>query len=422
MRRSLLFVLLLFPSLFVAQSDSISSDTAFQPTMKLSFGLQLWATYTTGMEVFDGDTDQYQAVDNRWNFQLRRGRFTLDLNPYPRVFAKVTAASDLVGKDLLAATEAAGNNGSSPQFRLWNALLQWRVFPDADIHLTGGYMPIPLGRESQTGTWGSPSFEKAFSMNYLRRHLTGFGPGRAIGLQLGGFNPVAGGDWLHLSYNIAVMNPVFAALNANSTGTQDALLYIGRVTWQFGDPEFSHYRRGLTHNFFGKRRGLSIGIGGASQGSTDGFRYNRALSVDFLLNWDQLNLDGDWSILYRADDRESIRSSTGYLRASYNINVGNKEQVLEPALTFWTMRGPTEAAAAERLTALRTFGGIDETWEAGLNFYVKPKVKFSLHYTWRSGRAGALSPTEIINNYFQQSRLGPIQRGDFLGMGLTFTY
>jgi hypothetical protein len=56
--------------------------------------------------------------------------------------------------------------------------------------------------------------------------------------------------------------------------------------------------------------------------------------------------------------------------------------------------------------------------DLGANIYWNPDFKISLHYTWRWGDAGATAAGATFNNYFRQSGLGAIERGDWLGLGL----
>jgi hypothetical protein len=41
-----------------------------------------------------------------------------------------------------------------------------------------------------------------------------------------------------------------------------------------------------------------------------------------------------------------------------------------------------------------------------------------MHYTFRKGDAGEAGSGAAVNNYFFQSGVGPILRGDWLGLGL----
>ncbi len=277
-----------------AQRDSSLLSTVLEDyQIKTSVGLQLWATHAQNMQVFDPAAEKYLPVDNRTNVQLRRSRFTISGRPYPTLQFKVTAALDLVGHDVLAATEAGGNNGSSPTFRIWNAYMNWQLTPKKDLaHFTAGYFVSPIGRESNTAAVRSTSFEKAWSQNYLRRHLTGIGPGRAMGLMVGGQLAGASGKPF-LTYEVALQNPIFEAYSGNSTGMASSPLLIGRISAHFGDPENEKYSLNHKVNYFGKRNGLTISLAAAHQGATDRFKHNSAHGVELLYNHAALHLDAE---------------------------------------------------------------------------------------------------------------------------------
>lgn len=388
--------------------------------IKASVGLQLWATYSQGMQVFDEEHNAFQAVDNRLNVQLRRSRFSLSGQPYENLKFKVTAALDLVGHDVLAATEAGGNNGPSPGFRLWNATLQWRLLPASEgVYFTAGYFVQPIGRESTTSALRSNSFEKAWSQNYLRRHLTGIGPGRAMGLMVGGQFSNAELN-RHFVYEVAIQTPVHAALGGNSTGVSASPLLTGRITLQLGDPESPTYTTGRKINYFGKRRGVSLGVAYARQGTTELFLENTSAGMELLWNNDHFHLDGDFFWLDRsrgADaDRLESQSTTGNLRLGKNIRLPRRVTV-EPVVSYWWFRGAMTEAEIAAAKSLETFSGSDDGLDIGLNLYLNPNVKFSLFYARRSGGAGEGHPTAINNNFFRQSGVGSVRRGSYWGTG-----
>lgn len=407
------------------QSDSSGfTQKLAKYKIQTSVGLQLWTTYTSGMEVFNTETRQYEAAEDRINTQLRRTRLTVKGQPFENLSFNFTTALDLVGKDLLSATEAGGNNGSSPTFRVWNAFVQWRLIPKKEYaNLVVGYQVIPMGRESITGALRSTSMEKSWSQNYLRRHLTGIGPGRAMGVNLGGLFLNHQQSNVHLEYNLGVFNPVFEAYSGNSTGLKSSPLLVGRAIIHVGDPESTKYSMSHKINYFGKRKGVSLGIALAEQGQTDLFRQNRAIGGDVLLNYGPLNIDGEYYHLYRssfdldASQSFTTQGRTGYARMSYNVNLP-KKMVLEPVATYWFFKGPMDANEQSQAQAVKSFAGEDESLDLGANLYWNPDFKVSLHYTWRWGDPGEGGDGVTYNNYFSQSGLGAIRRGNWLGLGL----
>jgi hypothetical protein len=387
--------------------------------VKLSLSLQLWSTYTTGMEVYDAPTDRFVPVDNRINTQFRRSRIGFKGQPYPGVSFNLTVAIDFVGKDVLAATEAGVNNGASPAPRLWNGTVSWQLKPGSEnFYLMGGYYLVPIGRESMTAAFNVTSLEKAWSQNYLRRHLVGIGPGRAAGLNLGGLL-ATGNDAIHVSYDVSVQNPVVGSPGGNSTGRRWAPLLTTRWALHLGDPEFAKYSNSHKINYFGRRRGATLAFAASEQQATDQFAQNRALSTDLLFNWGPWNLDGEYSYLYREGDNGASSSGrTGYARLSHNISLP-RGRTLEPVAMYWFFDGPVAAAEQAVARELNSFAGRDRALDLGANYYFNSGLKLSLHYTWNWAEAGDTEdPETLLNNYFQQSGLGAIRRGDWLGLGL----
>lgn len=393
--------------------------------IKGSVGLQLWGTYGYGMSVI-GEDGLATLADPRFNAQLRRSRFSLSGQPYSTVQFKVTAALDLVGHDVLSGTEAGGNNGSSPAFRIWNLIVQWqRKAEDDRLYLIGGYFVSPIGRESNASALASTSFEKAWSQNYLRRHLTGVGPGRAMGLMAAGQFHGAGGQ-RHLTYEVALQNPLFTGMAGNSAGLSYSPLMTGRLAFQLGDPEQANYRLGKKVNYFGKRKGVTLGIAAARQGTTDLFKQNTAYGLDWLANVGNWQLDGEFYWLERAgitpDDRE-LKSGgyTGYLRLSNNLELP-RALILEPVISYWFYRGATEFSEIESANQLGIFSGSDDGLDIGVNLYFNPKTKLSLFFALRQGDAGEGVPTTVNNNYFRQPGVGVVERGSYVGLGWVGTF
>lgn len=424
MLRSFLFYgCLLAASHLAAQSDSTAfSKLLSNYKLKTSVGLQFWSTYSQDMQVYDQETETFSKVDNRLNAQLRRSRFTISGQPYANLTFKITAAVDLLGHDLLAATEAGGNNGSSPKIRVWNAFTSINLLPGKDLlHLTTGYFVSPIGRESNIAALRSTSFEKAWSQNYLRRHLTGIGPGRAMGTMLGGQLSNQHGK-LHLSYEAAIQNPVPQAFGGNSSGTAWSPLLVGKLSAHFGDAEQDKY--GLSHklNYFGKRQGLTLSLAGAHQGETDQFISNGAYGLEVLYNTSTgFHLDGEYFILKRSVEGTTqqtvLRSSTGYLRAGKNINLP-MQLVIEPVVSYWFFQGATTEVDIRTANQQGYFAGQDEGVDIGANLYFNPNLKLSLFYAHRAGNSGEGNPSEINNNFYWQPGVGRVQRGSYFGTGL----
>jgi len=429
-KQLLVYIILICPLLAFSQENKPDwlkklDDFKIKPVI----ALQLWNTYTVGEEVYNSDTGLYEPVDDRMNLQLRRSRFGVKGQPYENLQFNVTAALDLLGRDVLSGTEGGGNNGGSPIFRIWNAYVQWRVIDNSEkLNVVAGYMPPQIGRESITAATRSTSLEKSWSQNYLRRHLAGLGPGRAGGINFGGLFLSEQGKF-NWGYDIGVFNPLFVSRGGNSIGNKYSPLVTGRLAAYIGDPESKKYTTGHKVNYFGKRKGLTIAVAGARQGETDLFRSNSAAGFDFLLNLGNLNFDGEFTQLWREgtdpDDifpREfTVSSNTGYLRMGYNLNLKNG-YVLEPvAMVVW-FNGEKSAIGQLDAGVVSSLSGEDHSLDLGFNLYFNPDLKLSLHYTWRDADPGAAGNGATVNNYFSQSGVGAIHRGDWLGLGLVAVF
>ncbi len=384
---------------------------------------QLWATYTFGEEVYNTNTKVYELTEDRPNLHFRRARLGFRAQVYPRLKFTLAGAYDLIGRDVLAGTNGGVNNGSLPKFGIWDAFFQWRMKEDSEaFNLIGGYFRPQFSRESITSAWSVNSMEKAMSQTYIRRHLTGLGPGRAAGLNLGGLLKKEGSE-ISLNYNIGVFNPLSPVLSGNSTGAEFAPLIVGRTVVYFGDPEMKSYKIGYDINYYNERKGLALGFAGAWQGKTEIFDGNYAGEIDLLFNWSALNLDGEWNWMWRDDASESKNftylSQTGHLRLGYNFILG-KQYFLEPAFMIMAFKGGMSKEEQQNAKEIKTSAGQEQTYDFGLNWYMdKKKLKLSLHYTWRQGDPGQIGEGATVNSYFNQSGVGAIRRGNWLGLGMS---
>lgn len=384
-----------------------------------SINLQMWAVYTNGTEVYNTGLEAYEKVGDRLNFSLHRSRYGVTMQPYKNLKFNFTFAADFVGRDALSGQDVGQNNGGNPAFRLWKTFLQLRMKSGSEkAYLTFGYFLPQIGRESITNPLRSTSMEKAWSQNYLRRQVHGVGSGRAPGMNFGGLF-YKDGHKISFQYDLGLYSPIYQAYGGNSTGKQASPMAMGRAVVMFGDPESKKYGLGAKPNYFGKRNGLSIGLALAQQGHTDLFDFNRTYGVDFLFNYGQLNLDGEWHNFTRqiAGGEAESKANTGYVRLSYNLPL-HFNYVLEPVVMFSKYNG--EMKAEGQATAAKTGmpAGEDQYVDFGFNFYFNPDLKLALHYTMREGHAGDVGAGSTINNYFV-SGAGPIRHGDWLGLGLS---
>lgn len=383
---------------------------------------QLWSSYSFNQQNFDEEADLYLPVDDRFNATFRRARMGFRMQPFEGLKFKMTGAYDLLGRDLNSALVGGANTGSRPNFSIWDAYLQWQIKPGSEaFYLVGGYFRPQISRESITSAWNVASMEKAMSQTYIRGHLTGTGPGHAPGFNLGGLLDLS--EDFGLNYNVGIFNPA----NLLNGVTKFSPLYVGRVVAYFGDPEMTSYKIGYTTNYFGQRRGLSFGLAGAWQGETDIFLSSYTGSVDFLFNWGPFNADGEWNFMWREGERIVngngdkpfvYDSGTGHLRLSYNLAAG--DFFLEPSFMTYQFFGATDADGQAEAEAVTAFSGQDHTYDVGINWHLNQhQLKLGLHYTWHEGDAGEAGDGFTGNLYYWQPGVGAIQRGDWLGLGLS---
>lgn len=423
-------MMLVFQNTAIAQKDfdswlQPSDDFKIEPFLMA----QLWSSYTFGQEVFNEESGLYEQVNNRANFTFRRARLGFRVQAYNNLKFTLVAAYDGIGRDVMTGLVGGANNGSLPELDIWDAFLQWKISRNNEtLNLVGGYFRPQMSRESITSGWSVNSMEKAMSQNYIRRHLVGYGPGRALGLNLGGLWLSDNQD-LGLNYNLGIFNPVYLANSGNSQGSKFAPLLVGRLVLNIGDPEMDRYKIGYDINYYGQRRGLSLGLSGSWQGETQLFKSSYATEMDFLLNMGPLNLDGEWNLMWRQGQRSlgenQIRSFTyasnaGHLRVGYNVVLGNL--FLEPSFMVMEFIGAKSDLEQADAKAVGSYSGSEATYDLGVNWYLnKKRLKLMLHYTWREGDAGDAGDAgegATVNQFFSQSGVGAIQRGDWLGVGM----
>lgn len=423
--KTLLLLILSLPSILAAQDEQSNlAEKISDWNLKVGVAFQVWTTYTMGAETINPESAQFEAVDDRLNFQLHRSRLSFSGQPYKTIKFNLTSAYDFVGQDVLGGTEQPGNNGASPRLRLWNATVHWQLNPaHQKLNLTAGYFLPQIGRESITAALRSNSFEKAWSQNYLRRHLVGTGPGRVGGVNLGGL--IKTSDKFSYSYDVGVFNPSFANFGGTSAGREYSPLLVGRLVGYFGDPEMENYTLGHKVNYFGKRNGLSLALSVARQGENDIFSRNTAVGTDFLLNWQNISLDGEWTFLARETEvgpqTFSVNSSTGYLRLGINFTMKNG-YVFEPVVMHVQYNGEEEAEDQIRALGLGSPSGTERITDFGVNLYFNPSLKLSLFYTLRNGDSGELDDALQVNNFFTTPGGGSMRKGNMIGLGLAAVF
>jgi hypothetical protein len=414
----LFFVLVLHSS--KAQSvEWISKDSTFhiQPYMQV----QLWGVSTFNMKVDLDEDGVPEPVDNRFNPFFRRARLGFNANAYDHLKFKVVTFFDGLGADMLGA-DVGSAFGSFPGIGIWDAYFSWDLMPATDwFHLTGGYFRPQFGRESITSGFATTSGEKGTQQTYIRNHLVGQGSGRASGINLGGLI-FPENSLVSINYNVGLFHTnttgsgqIAATL---SSGILWSPLLTARAVINVGDPELNTYDIAYVSNYYNERKGISIGFSSSTQGQTDLFTSSSALGLDFLFNWEAVNIDADWSFMNRTLAEETgippvnYSSNTGHIRASYNFVLPNRK-IIEPVVMWDQFNGRNPASEpAEQVGA---FSGSTDNWNIGCNYYLDThKLKIIAHYIIQEGTPG--------NNVYTRQAGYRIERGDYFLLGLNAVF
>jgi len=380
--------------------------------------VQLWATWTPATKVFDPDSGNYQDKGGVFDPHIRRSRIGIRGEVLPRLRYTAIFAFDLIGHDPLSGTFGGTNNDPFPVTGVADAYVQYQVIPQRDLlHITAGFVRPMYSREAITSGFAVNSMEKPVSQIYIRKHLLNSNPGRSMGINAGGQWSGPAADY-HIRYDLGLFQPVF--------GTKGGfpLMLSGRLVVQLGQPEDASYTLAHRINYFGRRRGLSLALSAARTGETDRFRYSQALGTDLLLNAGPFQLDAEWHRLVRRGsvgalpDRSYVQH-TGHLRAGYNL-WHTSRGILEPVVTWMFYFGGLSEDDQALAAGMGAFAGVEHSLEAGLNWWFSPRVVLQGFYTCRRGDAGHAGPGARVNSYFSQAEIGPILRGDWVGMGLRF--
>lgn len=402
-----------------AQQGLESFLNKYKVTTQLGF--QFASTYTLDQSIYNSSEDNYQQVDNRLTFQLRRSRLVLKASPYNNFNFSMVTNLDFVGRDVLSAEQGGDNNGAQPGFGFWDLKMGYKMIDSSDlVHLTFGYFHPQFGRVGITPAMAATSFEKPWAQNYVRRTMVGTGPGRAMGFNLGG-QYWEEGKLFGLRYDVGIFSPITTAYSGNSSGSSSSNLITGKLGISLGEPESKNYSLGHVINYYNERRGITLGFQGAHQGKTDLFETNNLYGVDILFNFDHLNIDGEWTTMKRsgmdASGTFTIKSNVKYIRVSYNIG-DDAIHMIEPVISFVKFDGPMAFGQQSRALQVGAFAGNDTILELACRFHFSRTLRFTLAYTSNSGDAGETGPGAEFNNYLSQGGVGAIKRGDLIGASM----
>jgi hypothetical protein len=341
-----------------------------QPTASL----QLWSTYSMNERAQVIANSPLQRVGDRVSFMARRARIGFKGKPYKRLSYVLTIQYDNLGKDKFSAVRGGTNTGT---LGILDAYVTWKATKNDWINVTTGYFQPQFSRECITGDLVVNSLDKSPSQTYIRQHITGKNYGRTTGVNVGGMKSKG---LITVGYNAGIFTNNTTAADqknmAESTGILWSPLTVERVMFTIGDPEMKTYAINYdANNYYSKRKGITLSAYSSQQGKTDIFRTNRSTGWDVLLNFKNLNLDGEWNFMERRIEGTNYTMRTGHIRAGYNVIVA-KKYFLEPSFMIMDFTGEGGAQ----------FSGHDRMYDAGVNWYLNKKnCKLSAHYIWQEG-------------------------------------
>jgi hypothetical protein len=384
-------ICILLPAISFAQETWWKKTDSLFKYVQPTASIQLWSIYTMNEMERLVPNGPLEPVSNRLNFSARRARIGFKGTPYKNFSYLLMLHYDNLGRDRFSATRAGVNDG---QVGVIDAYMSWKISKKSDnAILTFGYVRPQISRESITGDLIANSFDKSLAQSYIRQHMVGKGFGRAMGLNVGGQKTEGK---FGVNYNVGFFNNNTTGPATETAGKYWSPLLAGRLALTFGDPEMEKYSINYNINFFKKRKGITVALNGTSQARTDVFRYNHITGVDVLLNYNNLNIDGEWFWLDRNLEGTKFQAQTGHIRLGYNLIVQRKI-FLEPVLMTSVFYGDTGGQ----------FKGKDKEYNAGINWYLnKNKLKLSLHYVWQDGN-GKNGFTDGVN----------FQKGNYAGLG-----
>lgn len=375
---------------FSQQKQLIKQDSLYKYVQPFAV-VQMWSTYTMGEKARLTPDGPLEPVGDRLNFTARRARIGFKGSPYKRFSYYLSLFYDNLGRDRYSGTRAGVNDG---QIGVWDAFMSWKMSSKHDLAtLTFGYFRPQLSRESITAFSAVNSLEKSLSQTYIRQHMMGKNHGRTMGINIGGLKKEG---FVSVNYNAGIFNNNTTSSQTETSGKLYSPLVTGRLAFSFGDPEMEKYSISYDVNYFNKRKGVTIGVNTSRQGKTDIYNLNTTKGVDVLVNFSNLNIDGEWISLDRYKEGKHIHAQTGHIRGGYNLIIDEKV-FIEPAFLMTFYDGQEGGQ----------FNGRDRIYDAGINWYINKKnCKLSLHYVWQAGN-GKNGYTDGVT----------FEKGDYAGLG-----
>lgn len=372
--------------------------------------VQVWGMSTVNADAATNVSNDY--ADGQDLF-IRRGRIGVKGKYSDLIDYKVWMAYDMIGKDGNNIMMGAGQADDNKAFYIWDAYFTYK-FDKELANVTLGYFRPQVGKESITSGFTTTSYEKGLSNFYVRTHLVGRGPGREVGANIGGLTLNN-----KLNYNFGIFAPNHSKITGAATSTpvaqdKSSLLATARVAYTIGDAEMNKYKIGYKTNYFGKRKGVTIGLDYAYQGENDKFKTNSYMGFDMLANYGNLNasyefnkLERDYTNTQKAatlDDSSDI-IQTAHL--SYNIPL--ESTILEPAI-MWSNADIEDKSYFKTVAKEYVNGtqGSQTVVSVGVNWYRnKYNEKYGIHFAQFdkdavAGDSGNVGQTQSLINFTAQ--------------------
>jgi hypothetical protein len=408
---------------FIASAGPKLTFNDGKSTLELTQTYQFWA-------VGEPDPNDIPQPDKRLDFYIRRARFGFKGQAWTRLDYQTQFAFDNLGKDPYTGTIGSPQQLENTEFRTWDAYFMYHL-DSAWANVTFGLFRPQVSREFSNPFYGVPSLEYALSFYYLRDELDTRPTARETGVNIGGLYADPARFW-GVAYNAGVFD---AAQEKNSVlkgSLKWSPLLTGRVAFSLGQPESKTYRLVPDVNFFGTRKGVSIGIYGTYQGQVDesyepkdtvviskgiltqktkgykgGFKQNDVYGADILGNWAAFEADGEYSIMRREFSAAFMAANplvvlspitwdrVWHVRGGYSFPLWSG-MFIEPTIMYTRFDGDAHS--------LLYPSGIDHQFDGGINWYInKNNLKVSLHYVKQGGQAKS-SYTSGLSNGVQKVR------------------
>lgn len=352
------------------------------------------------------DDDRMAAgADDRFDINIRRGRFGTKGSINKKVDFQIWYAFDLLGKDYNTNfTKGMLGTNDDKVNQVWDAFVKIKL--DPKFNITTGFFRPQTSRESVRSAFGTMTFEKVFSNFVSRSYTLGKGPGRAPGINFGGtFKAGTEEKPMGIKYDLGVFN-------AYQNNYAASPMFAGRLTFFLGKAE-----KGMKDTHFGEKNGVILGVYGTTQskvqqtaiGTAGVLKYtNSVLSTainpaevnnavkstsygtDLLVNYKGFNMKAEYTAAKYTGLMGTVNTAKGdYGIASYDVIGGYTFDkvgpgAMEVALGYSVVDADDKIKLGDLSIVDNKYGAIYgdvNLLDLGLNYYLsKEKYKINLHY------------------------------------------